>query len=83
MLTADPRVVTGAKLIEQIGFDEASELAIFGAKVLHPNTIAPAVRRGIPVFVLNSLQADGQGHDASRSTRRAGRCAPSPARRTW
>src|SRR5688572_13721032 len=48
MLTADPRVVKGAKLIEQIRFDEASELASFGAKVLHPNTIAPAVRLGIP-----------------------------------
>ncbi|HKR10082.1 MAG TPA: aspartate kinase, partial [Gemmatimonadaceae bacterium] len=44
MLTADPRVVKGSKLIEQIRFDEASELASFGAKVLHPNTIAPAVK---------------------------------------
>ena len=54
MLTADPRVVEGARLIERIGFEEASELASFGAKVLHPNTIAPAVMRGIPVWVLNS-----------------------------
>ena len=46
MLTADPRVVAGAKVIETIRFDEASELASFGAKVLHPNTIAPAVRVG-------------------------------------
>jgi len=41
MLTADPRVVHGAQLIERIRFDEASELASFGAKVLHPSTIAP------------------------------------------
>ena len=61
MLTADPRVVPGATLIEQIGFDEASELASFGAKVLHPNTIAPAVRLGIPVYVLNSRRPDGHG----------------------
>ena len=61
MLTADPRVVTGAGLIEQIGFDEASELASFGAKVLHPNTIAPAVRLGIPVYVLNSRRPEGHG----------------------
>jgi aspartate kinase len=54
MLTADPRVVTGAQLIRQIRFDEASELASFGAKVLHPNTIAPAVRRGIPVYIYNT-----------------------------
>ena len=61
MLTADPRVVDGARLIEQIRFDEASELASFGAKVLHPSTIAPAVRRGIPVYVYNSLRPAGKG----------------------
>jgi aspartate kinase len=61
MLTADPRVVDGALLIEQIRFDEASELASFGAKVLHPNTIAPAVRLGIPVFVYNSRNPAGKG----------------------
>ena len=61
MLTADPRVVQGARLIERIGFEEASELASFGAKVLHPNTIAPAVMRGIPVWVLNSSKPAGTG----------------------
>jgi aspartate kinase len=61
MLTADPRVVDGARLIERIAFEEASELASFGAKVLHPNTIAPAVMRGIPVWVLNSRRPEGTG----------------------
>lgn len=61
MLTADPRVVPDAHLIERIGFDEASELASFGAKVLHPNTIAPAVRLGIPVLVLNSRRPERKG----------------------
>jgi aspartate kinase len=61
MLTADPRVVKGARLIERIGFDEASELASFGAKVLHPSTIAPAVRLGIPVYILNSLNPGSPG----------------------
>jgi aspartate kinase len=61
MLTADPRVVSGARLIERIGFEEASELASFGAKVLHPNTIAPAVVLGIPVVVLNSKRPEGVG----------------------
>ena len=61
MLTADPRVVEGAQLIEKIRFDEASELASFGAKVLHPNTIAPAVRLGIPVFIYNSRRPEGTG----------------------
>jgi len=61
MLTADPRVVPAARTIEQVGFEEASELASFGAKVLHPYTIAPAVRIGIPVCVLNSRRPDGKG----------------------
>ena len=61
MLTADPRVVGHAHVIDRIGFDEASELASFGAKVLHPNTIAPAVRLGIPVLVLNSRRPEGKG----------------------
>ena len=61
MLTADPRVVPNARLIEQVGFEEASELASFGAKVLHPYTIAPAVRVGIPVYVLNSRNPGGKG----------------------
>ena len=71
MLTADPRVVPNARLIEQIAFDEASELASFGAKVLHPNTIAPAVRLGIPVYVLNSMRPRGTRARRSRSTRRS------------
>jgi aspartate kinase len=61
MLTADPRVVPEARVIERIRFDEASELASFGAKVLHPSTIAPAVRLGIPVRILNSREPDGAG----------------------
>ena len=61
MLTADPRVVPGSRLIEQVGFEEAAELASFGAKVLHPYTIAPAVRIGIPVYVLNSRNPGGNG----------------------
>ena len=61
MLTADPRVVDGARLLERVGFDEASELASFGAKVLHPMAIYPAVRVGIPVYVLNSRRPEGKG----------------------
>ncbi len=61
MLTADPRVVPSARPIDQVGFEEASELASFGAKVLHPYTIAPAVRIGIPVCVLNSRKPEGRG----------------------
>jgi aspartate kinase len=61
MLTADPRTVPEARLIDRIRFDEASELASFGAKVLHPNTIAPAVRLGIPVYIHNSRKPEGGG----------------------
>jgi aspartate kinase len=61
MLTADPRVVPGARLLDRIRFDEASELASFGAKVLHPSTITPAVRRGIPVHIYNSRNPGGTG----------------------
>ena len=61
MLTADPRVVKQARLIDVVGFEEAAELAAFGAKVLHPMTIAPAVKKGIPVYVLNSRRPEGTG----------------------
>jgi len=54
MLTADPRVVPDARVVPHLSFSEASELAYFGAKVLHPATIQPAVGRNIPVRILNS-----------------------------
>jgi aspartate kinase len=72
MLTADPRVVPGARLIERIRFDEASELASFGAKVLHPSTITPAVRRGIPVYVYNSRRPEGPARSSPQTPRGAG-----------
>lgn len=61
IMTADPRVVTDAKTIREVSFAEASELAYFGAKVLHPKTIGPAIRRGIPVKVLNSFEPENPG----------------------
>jgi len=61
MLTADPRLVSDAQVIDHIRFDEASELATFGAKVLHPSTIAPAVTRGIPVYIFNTHRPHGRG----------------------
>jgi len=61
MLTADPRVVTDPKLVPQLSFAEASELAYFGAKVLHPSTILPAVAKNIPVRILNSRRPDVPG----------------------
>ena len=61
MLTADPRVVAEPRLVRDLSFDEASELAYFGAKVLHPSTIQPAMARNIAVRVLNSRRPEGSG----------------------
>ena len=58
MLTADPRVVAEPRLVPQLSFAEASELAYFGAKVLHPSTIQPAVAKNIPVRILNSRRPE-------------------------
>jgi len=61
ILTADPRVVAEALRVKVISFEEAAELAYFGAKVLHPATILPAVKKNIPVLVLNSRNASCEG----------------------
>lgn len=59
--TTDPRLVPAAKRIDRIAFEEAAEMATFGAKVLHPATLLPAVRRGIPVFVGSSKDPSAGG----------------------
>ena len=56
MLTADPRIVRDVRVVPHLSFAEASELAYFGAKVLHPATIQPAVAKNIPVRILNSMR---------------------------
>jgi len=61
VLTADPRLVPEASLLEQISYNEAAELAFFGAKVLHPSTLHPVRRRGIPVWIRNSFAPDHRG----------------------
>jgi aspartate kinase len=61
MLTADPRIVRDPQVVPHLSFAEASELAYFGAKVLHPATIQPAVARNIPVRILNSHRATARG----------------------
>lgn len=59
--TADPRRVTNTRSIEKLSFEEAAEMAHFGAKVLHPLTIEPAVMKNIPVYVLNSINPLSKG----------------------
>jgi len=61
MLTCDPRIVPGGHRIKTISFGEAAELAYFGAKVLHPATVLPAVEKNIPVLVLNSRRPEVSG----------------------
>ena len=61
IMTTDPRVCADALRVKTISFEEASELAYFGAKVLHPATILPAVQKNIPVWVLNSRDPSNQG----------------------
>jgi aspartate kinase len=61
MLTADPRIVPGGHRVKSISFAEASEMAYFGAKVLHPATVLPAIDKDIPVLILNSRRSDAAG----------------------
>jgi aspartate kinase len=72
MLTSDPTVLPGGHRVRVISFEEASELAYFGAKVLHPATVLPAVDKNIPVLILNSRNPSNEGTriiaDAVRST---------------
>ncbi len=61
IMTSDPRVCPDALRVKVISFEEAAELAYFGAKVLHPATILPAVKKNIPVLVLNSKNPSNEG----------------------
>jgi aspartate kinase len=61
IMTTDPRICGDALRVKTISFEEAAELAYFGAKVLHPATILPAVQKSIPVWVLNSRNAANEG----------------------
>jgi aspartate kinase len=69
MMTTDPRIVPNACKVREISFDEASELAYFGAKVLHPLTVLPAVEKNIPVYILNSRKPTGTGTRITRKGR--------------
>jgi aspartate kinase len=61
MMTADPRLVPDATVLSEVSFQEASELAYFGAQVLHPLTIKPAVEKKIPVRILNTMRPESTG----------------------
>jgi aspartate kinase len=61
VMTANPRIVPEARTLPQISYGEAAELSYFGAKVLHPKTIAPAVEQRIPVYIRNSFHPERPG----------------------
>jgi aspartokinase/homoserine dehydrogenase 1 len=61
VLSADPRRVPDAKVIDALSYNEAMELAYFGAKVIHPQTMAPAVGRGIPIWIRNTFAPERPG----------------------
>jgi aspartate kinase len=61
LMTADPRIVASARTLGAASYDEAAELATFGARILHPATALPLVRAGIPIVVLNSRHPDRSG----------------------
>ncbi len=72
IMTTDPRICQDALRVKTISFEEAAELAYFGAKVLHPATILPAVQKSIPVWVLNSRNPENEG---TKITAMAAKCA--------
>ena len=66
LMTTDPRIVSNAWKVKETSFAEASELAYFGAKVLHPATVLPAIDKNIPVYILNSRKPAGTGTRITR-----------------
>ena len=67
VMTADPRVVPDARVIPELSFSEISELAYFGAKVLHPKTLRPLIERDIPLWVKNTFNPTYPGTQIIRS----------------
>lgn len=72
IMSADPRIVAEAGTIPEISYDEAAELAYFGAKVVHPSTIQPAVRKNIPVLVKNTENPEGSYSAITASVKERG-----------
>ena len=68
VFSADPRRVTDAQIIPDLSYQEAAELAYFGAKVIHPNTMSPAIANGITVWIKNSFKPEARGTRISASS---------------
>ena len=61
MLSADPNRVKSARLISNLSYNEAMELAYFGAKVIHPKTFSPLIKQEIPIFIRNTFDPEKKG----------------------
>ncbi len=73
VMTADPRIVPGARSLKQLSYEEVAELAYYGAKVLHPKTVTPAIEKHIPLRVLNTFEPTHPGtRIAARSDNHTG-----------
>jgi len=81
IMTTDPKLCPDARVIRKMSFDEAAELAHFGAKVLHPATLVPAMRENIPVYVLNSRHPEGAGTEIVAHARPAATVSAITAKR--
>jgi aspartokinase/homoserine dehydrogenase 1 len=77
VLSADPRAVPDAVLLPRMSYDEACELAYFGAKVIHPQTMAPAIARGLPILIRNTFNPQ---HPGTRIDAQGDRAAGLPAK---
>lgn len=69
-LSADPRLVSNAQIIDEIGFQEASELCFFGAKVLHPKTIRPVIDKGGQVWIKNTFDINQKGTKITKTAKK-------------
>jgi len=81
VMTTDPKICSDARVIRKLSFDEAADMAYFGAKVLHPATLAPAMRENIPVHVLNSRLPEGHGTEISARVSSGNRVSAITAKR--
>lgn len=70
IMTADPKIVKKARSVELVSYEEAAELAVLGAKVLHPKTILPAVTKNIPVRILNTFNPSHKGTTIMQEVRK-------------
>jgi aspartate kinase len=81
VMTTDPKLCSEARVIRKLSFEEAADLGHFGAKVLHPATVAPAMRENIPVHVLNSRHPEGHGTEITARASTGNRVSAITAKR--